>query len=118
MVGVSQDASKYGSQVHGRLKRRGEQVYPVNPREGEIRGETCYPDLASLPEGVSQIVLVVPPKSTEQVVVDAVACGISRVWMQPGSESKAAVEYCRAHGVNVVSGHCILHYMDELDYRI
>lgn len=116
VVGVSQDATKYGSQVHRRLKKRGERVYPVNPRVRDIGGETCYPDLVSLPEDVSQIVIVIPPKNTEEVVVEAVACGITRVWMQPGSESKTAVEYCRAHGVNVIYGRCILHYMDELDY--
>jgi predicted CoA-binding protein len=66
---------------------------------------------------VEQIVIVVPPRLTEQVVREAADRGIERVWMQPGAESASAVEYCETHGINVVSGRCILRYMDELDLR-
>lgn len=116
VVGVSRDRDKYGSIVHQRLKDRGEEVYPVNPTVAEVGGERCYASLADLPEGVEQIVIVVPPERTEKVVEEAAGKGIRRVWMQPGAESKSAVEYCRAHGINVVSGQCILRYMDELDF--
>jgi uncharacterized protein len=116
VVGVSRDADKYGSIVHRRLKDRGEEVYPVNPTVAEIGGERCYASLAELPPGVEQIVIVVPPERTEKVVEEAARKGIRRVWMQPGAESKTAVEYCRAHDINVVSGQCILRYMDELDF--
>ena len=115
VVGVSRDEYKYGSIVHRRLKDRGEEVYPVNPKVPDIGGEPCYASLADLPEGVEQIVVVVPPRLTEQVVEEAAGQSIRRVWMQPGAESDAAVEYCRAHGITVVSGRCILRYMDELD---
>jgi uncharacterized protein len=115
VVGVSRDEHKYGSIVHRRLKDRGEEVYPVNPKLPDIDGERCYASLADLPEGVEQIVVVVPPQLTEQVVEEAAGQGIRRVWMQPGSESEAAVEYCHAHGINVVSGRCILRYIDELE---
>ncbi len=116
VVGVSRDADKYGSIVHRRLKARGEESYPVNPATSEIGGERCYASLADLPEGVEQIVVVVPPASTEKVVQQAASEGIRRVWMQPGAESTAAVEYCRDHGIDVVSGRCILMYMDQLDF--
>lgn len=115
VVGVSRDPDKYGYIVYQRLKRRGEKVYPVNPNTDEVEGETCYPTLADLPEPVDQIVVVLPPSRTERVVVDAVEQGIRRVWMQPGAESSAAVDYCRAKGVTVVSGRCILRYMDQMD---
>jgi predicted CoA-binding protein len=58
---------------------------------------------------------VVPPERTEKVVEEAADKGILRVWMQPGAESTSAVETCRHRGINVVSGQCILRYMDELD---
>jgi predicted CoA-binding protein len=115
VVGVSRDVDKYGSIVHQRLKDRGEKVYPVNPTVAEIDGERCYASVADLPEGVEQIVIVVPPERTEKVVEEAADKGILRVWMQPGAESTSAVETCRHRGINVVSGQCILRYMDELD---
>ncbi|MCL5734030.1 MAG: CoA-binding protein [Actinobacteria bacterium] len=115
VVGVSRDPDKYGSIVLRRLRSRGEKVFPVNPRVAEIEGEPCYSSLADLPEEVEQIVIVVPPERTEKVVEEAAGEGIRRVWMQPGAESASAVEYCRAHGINVISGRCILRYMDTLD---
>jgi len=117
VVGVSRDADKYGSIVHRRLKDRGEEVYPVNPSVTEIEGEPCYPSLADLPDEVEQIVIVVPPSRTEEVVREAADQGIGRIWMQPGAESNSAVEYCYARGINVVSGQCILRFMDALGPR-
>jgi predicted CoA-binding protein len=117
VVGVSHSNDKFGSIVHRRLKKRGEQVYAVNPTLGEVEGERCYPTLADLPEQVDQIVVVVPPRETERVVEEAVERGVTRVWMQPGAESPAAVEYCRARGVDVIAGRCILRYMDQMDTR-
>jgi len=32
--------------------------------------------------------------------------------MQQGSESDAAVRYCREHGINLVSGACILMFAE------
>ena len=116
VVGVSRDTDKYGTIVHRRLKDRGEEVYAVNPGLTKIGDERCYASVTELPDEVEQIVIVVPPGQTERVVEDAAAKGIRRVWMQPGAESSAAVEYCRSRGINVVSRQCILRYMDELDF--
>lgn len=115
VVGASRDPDKFGHIVHRRLRGRGEDVYPVNSQAKDVAGEPCYASLADLPEPVDQIVIVVPPRSTERVVEEAAERGITRVWMQPGAESSAAVEFCKARGINVVSGRCILRYMDQMD---
>ena len=115
VVGVSNDPDKFGSIVHRRLKDRGEVVFPVNPRLDEVGGEPCYRTLADLPEKVGQIVVVVPPGQTRGVVETAIEEGIGRIWMQPGAESTEAVALCLTSGVSVVSGRCILRFMDSLD---
>jgi len=108
VVGASKDRSKFGNITFRELKRRGKQVYPVNPKASEVEGETCYPNLAALPEPVERVLIVVPPKRGEQVVKEAAAAGISKVWFQPGAESDAALAYCEAHGIEAIAGHCIL----------
>jgi len=30
------------------------------------------------------------------------------VWMQPGSESQAAIDFCRRNGIDVIYGICIM----------
>src|SRR5512143_1511594 len=88
VVGASRDREKYGNIVFRRLASLGLKVYPVNPNAETIEGERAYPSLGDLPEKVEGAVLVVPPRETERVVREAVAAGISAIWLQPGAESR------------------------------
>jgi len=112
IVGVSRNPKKFGNIVYRNLKKKDFDVIPVNPKMDSIDGEPCYPDLKSLPKPVGGIVVVVPPERTEQVVKDAKEAGITRVWMQQGAESKAAIKYCKDNGMSVVHGHCIMMFTD------
>ncbi len=110
VVGVSERTTKFGRVAFNELKAKGYRVFPVNRRVESIGGEHCYPSLLALPEAVGGALVVVPPHETEQVVKDAAAAGIRRVWLQQGSESAAAIGFCRANGIEVVDGHCILMF--------
>ena len=108
VVGASRDPSKYGHQVYRDLRTAGYTVYPVNPNADEILGDKCYPSLESLPE-MSQVVdLVVPPKVTNQIVKVCKKLGIRKVWMQPGSESETALNFCKENNIEVVHGVCVM----------
>jgi predicted CoA-binding protein len=117
IVGVSRNPRKFGTIVYRNLKRKGFDVIPVNPKMDSIDGEPCYPDLKSLPKPVGGIVVVVPPERTEQVVKDAKEAGITRVWLQQGAESKAAIKYCEDNGMSVVHGHCIMMFTDPTGFH-
>ena len=108
VVGASRDPDKYGHQVYKDLKEAGYSVYPVNPNASEILGDRCYPDLKSLPVKPDVVDVVVLPEITEEVVKACRELGITKVWMQPGSESEKAIEYCEANGIDVVHGVCIM----------
>jgi len=108
VVGVSRNPEKYGHQVYKDLKEAGYKVYPVNPNAEEILGDKCYPSLESLPVKPDIVNLVVPPKVTEEVVKTCRKLGITKVWMQPGSESEKAIEFCNANGIDLIHGVCIM----------
>jgi predicted CoA-binding protein len=108
VVGASQDPTKFGYRVYRSLRDAGYTVYPVNPRGGELLGEAIYPTLADLPQRPEVVDTVVPPPVTEQIVQEMQALGLSRVWMQPGSESAAAIAYCEEQGIDVVYGDCAM----------
>jgi predicted CoA-binding protein len=108
VVGASQDRSKFGNRVFRSLRDAGYTVYPVNPNGGELEGATVYPSLADLPQLPDVIDLVVPPAITEQVVKEAHKLGLTRIWMQPGAESEAAIAYCHEHDIQVVDGACAM----------
>jgi len=108
VVGASRDPEKYGHQVFKDLRNAGYEVYPVNPNSNEILGENCYPSLEALPVKPDVVDLVVPPKVTEQIVKTCRKLGISKVWMQPGSESEEAIRFCGKNGIDVVHGVCVM----------
>jgi hypothetical protein len=114
VVGVSRDPKKFGNMAYRELKARGYHVFPINRNIESIDGTECYPNLRALPEKVDGVVIVVPPKETADVVREADALAIPRVWMQQGSESDMAIEYCREHGINEVHGECILMFAEPV----
>ena len=108
VVGVSQNPNKYGHQVYKDLKEGGYIVYPINPKIDEVLGDRCYPSLSDLPGKPDVVDTVVPSHVTEEVVKECKALGIDKVWMQPGSESKEAIEFCEKSGIQVVHDVCVM----------
>lgn len=111
LVGASRDAGKWGSALLRLLKKKGYRLYPVNPNADRIEGEQCYVGVKELPEEVTSVIMTVRPEITEKVVKECSGGGIKRVWMHAGaggkgSASKAAKEYCRQNGIDVVYGLC------------
>lgn len=46
---------------------------------------------------------------TEVLVDEAIKCGVKNIWMQPGAESRAAVQKAKDAGLNVIyGGPCLL----------
>jgi len=115
VVGASKDPEKYGYKVYRDLKEAGYQVYPVNPNADEILGEKCYPGLGDLPTKPDVVDVVVPPKITEEIVKTCKRLGITKVWMQPGSESETAIKFCHENGIEVVYGVCVMIERRELN---
>jgi len=109
VVGASKDRSKYGNKVLRVYQQNNRPVFPVNPNADEIEGVPAYPDLASLPETVHGISIITPPKVTERIVEQAGELGIKNIWMQPGSESEAALSRAEEFGMNFIAGGpCLL----------
>jgi len=112
VVGVSRKKMKFGNLAFKELKGKGYKLFPVHPQAETIEGERCYSSLAALPESVDGVLVVVPPAQAEQVVRDAAAAGIRRVWLQQGAESLAAIRFCEENGISAVHGECILMFAE------
>lgn len=115
VIGVSINPKKYGHQVYKDLKEAGYTVYPVNSHLDEILGDRCYHSLSELPEIPDVVNIVVPPEVTEKIVAECKALGIERIWMQPGSESEQAIEFCRRNNIKVVHDLCVMVKRMELE---
>jgi uncharacterized protein len=118
VVGVSDKRDTGCNLSYKKFKENGYQVFPVNPRIASYDGQTCYPDLKSIPDNIDAVFILASPKVTESIVEQCVELGIKHVWMhcmmgtKPGlasgmtSVSQPAVEMCKANGIAVIPGSC------------
>jgi len=118
VVGVSDKRDTGCNLNYRKFKETGYQVFAVNPRINEFEGDTCYPDLKSIPEKPEAVFILASPKITDQIVQQCVDLGIKHVWMhcmmgtRPGlvqsmtSVSQEAVQKCRENGIQVIPGSC------------
>jgi uncharacterized protein len=110
IVGVSRGGRKFGNAILRELTKLGYRLLPIHPDAGELDGVRAYPSFAALPEPVGGVIVVVPPARAEEVVKDAAAHGIRRVWLQQGAASPGALRFCQEQGLSVVHGQCVLMF--------
>lgn len=110
IVGLSRSGKKFGNIVYTELKQRGYQVVAVHPSAEEINGVTCYPNLSAVSEQVDGVIVCVPPAQAVQVVRDAAAAGIRKIWLQQGAQSPEVLAVADELKLTPVTGKCILMY--------
>ena len=109
VVGASTNRAKYGNKVLRCYLQNDRNVVAINPHESEIEGAAAYHSLSDVPDKIHGISIITPPVITEQIVSDAIEIGIKHIWMQPGAESRSAIEHANDAGINVIAGGpCIL----------
>ncbi|WP_367318390.1 CoA-binding protein [Streptomyces sp. HUAS ZL42] len=121
VTGVSRASKEHGANyVYKRLRKRGYQVFAINPNADKVEGDRCYADLKSVPGGVEGVVIGTRPETAEATVRECAELGITHVWMHspaagPGSVSKTAAQYGRDHGITVIEGGCPLMFSPTSD---
>ena len=108
VVGCSPSPTRDSHDVARFLQARGKRVIPVNPQAcpGEILGEQCHPDLASIEEEVEVVDIFRRSEFAGAHVDEAIAIGAKAVWMQLGVIDEHAAERAREAGLLVVMNRC------------
>jgi len=103
VVGASADRSKFGNKAVRAHLQQGYEVFPVNPKGGQIEGLTVYRNLAEIPtEHLSRVSMYVPPGVGSGILGEIVAKGCDEFWLNPGSESDDLVEQARQMGLDPI----------------
>jgi predicted CoA-binding protein len=110
VVGVSRSGKGFGNLAARELRRKGYRIYPVNAYAEIVDGERCYRSLGDVPQPIGAVLIVVPPEQAIEVVRQAAASGIRRIWLQQGAESPQALRACAELGLEVVAGECVLMF--------
>lgn len=108
IVGASNNKEKYGYKVLKNLMKKGFNVVPINPYEEKILKLKVFKMLSEI-ENVDTVIFIVPPPITEKILKDVKSLNIKNVWMQPGSESNKAIQFCKENNINYVANVCIMN---------
>ena len=78
VVGASTRPDSYGCMVMDMLleHRFPGPIYPINPKRDEIRGLTCYPNLASVPDPIDLIYVALPASAGPEIIAEAGRLGV------------------------------------------
>ncbi len=121
IIGVSRDERKFGNALVKELSKTGYSVFPVHPELKETQGTKCYASLEDLPETVSNLLLVVQPQVTEEIIGKINPQKIKRVWMHrgagKGSASEKAIGECKNKGIEVVYGFCPMMFFSQAGFH-
>jgi uncharacterized protein len=103
VLGASSDRAKYGNKSVRAHLRQGYEVFPVNPKGGEIEGLTVYPSLADVPvERLDRVTVYLPPAVGLKALDDVAAKGCRELWLNPGSDAPEVVARARELGLDPV----------------
>lgn len=108
VVGLSSDVFRPSHGVAAYMQQQGYRIIPVNPKEAEILGETCYADLAAIPVPVDIVDIFRRSEFVPELVTEAIRIGAKAVWMQEGVAHAEAAAQARAAGLIVLEDRCIL----------
>jgi len=107
VVGLSSNELRASYFIGYYLKRHGYQVIPVNPREQEILGQTCYPSLADVPVPVDVVNVFRAPDALPGIARESVAIGAGALWCQFGVINAEGAQIAVDGGVDVIMDRCI-----------
>ena len=107
IVGLSTNELRASYFVGYYLKRHGYRVIPVNPRESEILGETCYASLLEVPEPVDIVNVFRAPDALPGIARDDGRDRAGALWCQFGVINAEGARIASDGGVTVIMDRCL-----------
>ncbi|MCC5940496.1 MAG: CoA-binding protein [Balneolaceae bacterium] len=116
IAGVSSKGDTAGNIVFKKLLKHGYSVYPINPNREEIDGETCYPDIQSLPVIPDVVIIATHPDVTPDLIHDCGKSGVKWVWIHrsfgQGSYHPDAESIAKQYGISLIPGGCPMMFAE------
>lgn len=110
VVGYSHKPDRPSNSVSAYLRRHGYRIIPVNPqlRGALVDGERAYDRLRDIPasEPIDFVDVFRRGEFLDDVVDDALACGIGAIWFQLGLGNVEAAKRAERSGMRVVWDRC------------
>ena len=125
IVGASSKKGKVGNILLSNIVNSGYQgnVYPVNPKGGEIYGKEVYGSIEELPEGIDLGIIVIPAKYVREAIQKLGEKGIQHTivitsgFSEIGNteEENLIVEEAGKHGMRILGPNVFGIYSSKVD---
>jgi predicted CoA-binding protein len=114
IVGASRNTKKFGGAIFKELKEKGFDLFPVNPKAGEIQNVKCYQSVDELPDSVEHVLIVTPANETAEIAKACVKKGVKMIWIQQKSDTPEAVKIIEEAGIPLIYKKCIMMFADPV----
>ena len=102
VLGASGDRGKYSNKAVRAYLKEGWEVYPVNPKGGEIEGLKVYTSIEEIPVKVDRVTLYLPPAIGVKALGGIAAAKPDEFFVNPGAESDELVEEAKKLGLDPI----------------
>jgi hypothetical protein len=114
IAGVSRNPRKFGHQVYKELKKKGYELYPVNPLADNIEGDKCFTSIMDLPSDVNHLLILTPKPETDNVLREAISRGMKNIWVQQMSETKDTLKLAEEYQIELIHKKCIFMFAEPV----
>jgi len=82
-------------------------IFPIS-KEAEILGEKCYTNLSEIKQKIDASVIATESDKTLNACQECFKNKILNIWIEAGSESSEALDFCKEKNINLIYLHSIL----------
>ncbi len=107
VVGCSDNPERTSYQIAQAMQAKGYRIIPVNPNAERILDETCYPNLAAVPEPIDIVNVFRRSETVVPIAKEAVQVGAKTFWLQLGIVNEEAGRIAKEGGLAVIMDRCI-----------
>lgn len=106
IVGASSNPERDSFKVMKFLLDQGYKIFPVNPKEKDILGIRCYPNLTSIKERVDMVDMFRAKEFIFDLTKEAIEINTNVIWMQEGIIDDKSSSLARSCGIKVIMDQC------------
>lgn len=107
VVGASTNPAKAAYSIPATLQSAGFDIFPINPKAGEILGQKAKANLDEIEVPVDVVQVFRPSEEAPEVARAAAGIGAKVLWLQLGLHSEQAKKIAQEAGMDYVEDRCM-----------